>query len=150
MEHVIENDELSLAHITGISENFLDFDLKPAQLTAIQALLTSPTLKSASEVAGISEKTLYNWLHYDEDFQQALSRAQADVFRAFNLRLSSMATDSLEVLHALATNPNTPAGVRQRSAQALAEMFLRAQEIQALNEKVQIINQINHLYDQEF
>ncbi len=154
MEQVSENLELSEAHIADFDrENFISSPISgisPRQQQAIQALLSHPTYKSAAESCGVAERTIRTWLSEDSYFQEALAKAQIESFRDFNRQLSSMSTKSLEVLYELATNPATPAGVRQRSATSLMEAYLRAQEISALDAKIAIIGQINNLYDNDF
>jgi len=44
---------------------------------AIAALLIAPTIKSAAQVAEVSERTLHRWLN-DTDFQTALAVAEAE------------------------------------------------------------------------
>ncbi|RLC78204.1 MAG: hypothetical protein DRI81_07220 [Chloroflexi bacterium] len=56
-------------------------DLSRNQAKAIQALLTCPTVAQAATKAGLSERTIYNYLA-DAAFRQALTEAQSKILAA--------------------------------------------------------------------
>lgn len=64
---------------------------------AIAALLEAPTLPLAARQAGVSERTLANWLK-DEVFQAAYRRARGAVLEHAITKLQKAATKAAETL----------------------------------------------------
>ncbi len=58
------------------------FDLKPKQIRAIELLINCEmTQKDIAEEVGVSEKTLYNWMHHDENFKNAMEWYRKEVYK---------------------------------------------------------------------
>lgn len=73
--------------------------LSPKQCSGINAILNSPTLVKAAEVAGVTEQTIHNWLK-DHKFRKALGQAYDDVFRSAVWRLKRLTIDAVNRLAA--------------------------------------------------
>lgn len=58
------------------------FDLKPKQIRAIELLINCEMAqKEVAKEIKISERTLYNWLHHDEEFRNAMEWYRKEVYR---------------------------------------------------------------------
>ena len=58
------------------------FDLKPKQIGAIELLINCEMAqKEVAKEIKISERTLYNWLHHDEEFRNAMEWYRKEVYR---------------------------------------------------------------------
>jgi hypothetical protein len=64
---------------------------------AIQALLTSPSIRGAADRAGVSERHLRRWLQ-DGLFMDRLTMAQAEVHDAALGEIRSLAADAVKAL----------------------------------------------------
>lgn len=58
------------------------FDLKPKQIRAIELLINCEMAqKEVAEAIKMSERTLYNWLHHDEEFRNAMEWYRKEVYK---------------------------------------------------------------------
>lgn len=87
--------------------------LTPNQRKGIEALANGYTRAKAAEFAGVTERTVYNWLRDDRLFAAELARARDAVFRAGVTQLSGHLERAVDTLgKALAGEPMTPEQVR--------------------------------------
>jgi len=75
-----------------------DLALSPAQKMAIEVMLSGNTMIAAANAAGVTRKTLYNWLHRDAKFQAAYNAWQADAMTSARSRLLGMADYAVDTL----------------------------------------------------
>jgi hypothetical protein len=73
-------------------------ELPPAQIAALDALLSGKTAGDAAAAAGISRSTLYNWLGKDFRFQAALNRGRRDLRQALACRADQLASEAAECI----------------------------------------------------
>jgi hypothetical protein len=71
-------------------------EMPPAQIAALDALLSGKTAADAATAAGISRSTLYNWLGKDFRFQAALNRGRRDLRQAVACRADQLASEAAE------------------------------------------------------
>ena len=58
------------------------FDLKPKQISAIELLISREmSQKDVATEINVSERTLYNWLHHDEEFRNAMEWYRKEVYK---------------------------------------------------------------------
>ncbi len=58
------------------------FDLKPKQISAIELLISSKmSQKDVATEINVTERTLYNWLHHDEEFRNAMEWYRKEVYK---------------------------------------------------------------------
>lgn len=58
------------------------FDLKPKQISAIELLISSEmSQKDVATEINVTERTLYNWLHHDEEFRNAMEWYRKEVYK---------------------------------------------------------------------
>jgi hypothetical protein len=102
---------------------------------AIAALLTQRNIDEAAKATGISANTLLNWMKHPE-FQAAYREARRASFGQAVARLqqgtSAAATTLLKVL----IDPNTPASVKVRAAEAIFNHAAKAIEIEDIEARV--------------
>ena len=56
------------------------FRIKPRHIKGLRALIEQPTYKKAAEVSGVSERTLYRWVHENPDLRQELKFMLQEAF----------------------------------------------------------------------
>ena len=103
------------------------FDLTPKQQQFLIAMLESPSITEAAQVAGISRSTATR-IMADDNFQDALRRAQDHALLAAMSSYQNSFATVRRVLQDLAEDTETPPTVRARSAAALGALTLRAAE----------------------
>ena len=110
------------------------------QEEAIAALLTQRNLEEAARAAGIGTRTMLRWLKLPE-FQTAYREARRAAFGQAISRLqqgtSAAATTLLKVL----IDPNTPASVKVRAAEAIFHHSAKAIEIEDIEARVAALEQ---------
>src|SRR5262245_57812160 len=103
---------------------------------AIAALLTQPTVATAAEKAGVSERTLQLWLKRPE-FASAYRDARRQVVEGAVVRLQQLTMRGV-----LALNRNLDCGnpsVEVRAAQVVFDLALRAVEVDDLLTRVEAL-----------
>jgi hypothetical protein len=98
-------------------------NLTDKQEAAIAALLTEPTYARAAAAAGVSEGTLYRWLHLPA-FRTAFRQARRELVEAGVGRLQAATAHAVEALVAVARHGRRD-GDRVRAANALLEHAFR-------------------------
>jgi hypothetical protein len=93
--------------------------LTAKQEALIAALLTEPTYAAAAAKAGISEGTLYSWLHRP-DFRAAYRRARRELLEAAIGRLQSASGEAVDALLAVIRSARRD-GDRVRAALAILD-----------------------------
>lgn len=109
-----------------MSQNATECDGR--QEAAIAAILSTPTITAAAEVAGVTRQTVHRWLN-DTEFQAALRAARAQAFDAMLARLEHGAAEVVEQLHMIATDSSkaTPA-TRVSAARTYLDAAFKAHE----------------------
>jgi hypothetical protein len=72
--------------------------LEPAQILALEALLSGQTVTEAAEAAGVNRTTVHRWLRDHFHFQAELNAARLALRQASFVRLDALAERALEVL----------------------------------------------------
>ncbi|HEY3838969.1 MAG TPA: hypothetical protein VGL72_20490 [Bryobacteraceae bacterium] len=93
-----------------------DHHLSAPQLTVISALSTGATLTAAAHEAGVHRNTINNWRRTSTPFQHALVEAQYDRALYYREKIEAEIDLAIQTLHALLTDPKTPASVRLKAA----------------------------------
>lgn len=105
------------------------------QEKAIMELLRNPTVKDASQQAGVGERTLWRWLQ-DVDFREAYMEARKQAFsRALGL-LQQALSEAVLVLKDVMSNPESRDSSRVSSAKAILDTGLKAMELDDLEERI--------------
>jgi hypothetical protein len=102
---------------------------------AIAALLTQRNIEEAAKVAGIGANTLLRWLKVPE-FQTAYREARRAAFGQAVARLQQGTSAAATTLLKTMIDPNTPASVRVRAAEAIFNHAAKAIEIEDIEARV--------------
>src|SRR5450756_3021521 len=105
------------------------------QEEAIAALLTQRNVEEAARAAGIGTRTLLRWLKVP-DFQTAYREARRAAFGQAVARLQQGASAAATTLLKTMIDPNTPASVRVRAAEAIFNHAAKAIEIEDIEARV--------------
>ncbi len=73
-------------------------EISPKQVSAIQALLVSPTVREAALKAGVVERTLYRWLRENTAFIEEYRRCRRLAFERAVSKLASLSDEAVESL----------------------------------------------------
>jgi hypothetical protein len=109
------------------------FGLKKEQ--AVAALLTQRNIEEAAKSVGISSNTLLNWMKLPE-FQTAYRAARREAFGQSIARLQQGTSAAATTLLKTMIDPNTPASVRVRAAEAIFNHATKAIEIEDIEARV--------------
>jgi hypothetical protein len=105
---------------------------------AVAALLTQRNIDEAAKATGIAANTLLKWMN-NPDFQAAYREARRAAFGQAVARLqqgtSAAATTLLKVL----IDPNTPASVKVRAAEAIFNHAAKAIEIEDIEARLELL-----------
>ncbi len=100
---------------------------------ALAALLACPTIEAAAAAAGVSERTLRNWLA-QPDFRAQYAEARAGLLERCIARLLAVCTKAAD---ALARNLDSDKpGASIRAAQLILELSFKGHELLDLAERV--------------
>ncbi len=115
--------------------------LKPKQIRAIESLARGDSQARAAEFAGVTSRTILNWLQRDRGFQVELSRQREGYLRAGVTRLTGSIELAIDTLRAAAESrePVSPESVR--AANHLLTHAKAFGELGALSEKLETVLQ---------
>lgn len=106
----------------------------------ISALLSSATIKQASDEVGLSEQSVYSRLR-KPDFRKKLQSARNDQFQVISSKLEDANFKALDTLISILGDCEVSAGIKVRASQTLLDLSLKNREqadiitrIQALEE----------------
>ena len=102
---------------------------------AIAALLSQRNIEEAARAAGIGTRTLLRWLTLPE-FQTAYREARRAAFGQAVARLQQGTSAAATTLLKTMIDPNTPASVRVRAAEAIFNHSAKAIEIEDIEARV--------------
>lgn len=101
--------------------------LTPNKQRALQALLTQPTKKAAAAAAGITDRTLREYLA-DAEFQQEYKRAFCDLVTDATRQAQRALSPALSALRSIVEDEEESASSRIAAARSLLEYGLRLTE----------------------
>jgi hypothetical protein len=102
---------------------------------AVAALLTQPNIDSAARSVGISPNTLLNWMKVPE-FDAAYRAAKRAAYGQAIARLQQAMPLAVQTMLKVLVDPNTPASVRVRAAEVIANHSHKAIEIEDVEARV--------------
>ena len=112
--------------------------MTPKMERALAALLLHPTQKAAAEAAGISDRTLRNYLATPE-FQQAYQSAIADLISQATKQAQKNLSPAISVLREILEDKEQAAATRISACRSTLEYGLR------LTETTDILQQLREL-----
>jgi hypothetical protein len=99
--------------------------------TALEALLQSDTITAAAEAAGMSRKTLYNYLNNDEEFVVAYRDIKRAQLRETAGKVQAAAEKATEFMIGLLEDKEAPYPVRLNAASKLLDLAGAYRDIEA-------------------
>ena len=102
---------------------------------AIAALLTQRNIEEAARAIGITSNTLLNWMKVPE-FEAAYREARREAFDQSIARLQQGTSAAATTLLKTMIDPNTPASVKVRAAEAIFNHAAKAIEIEDIEARV--------------
>lgn len=113
-----------------------DGSLSIKQTRAIAALITCKDVVDAAEKAQVGERSLRRWLAEDEQFQDALKAADAEIINTAMRRLAEAVDSALTVILVIMLQPGNPVSVRLRAALGVLEKLVKLRELNTLEERI--------------
>lgn len=104
----------------------------------ISALLSSATIKQASDEVGLSEQAVYSRLR-KPDFREKLQNARNDQFQVISSKLEDANFLALDTLIKILDDKEVSAGVKVRASQTLLDLSLKNRE------QIDVISRIENL-----
>jgi hypothetical protein len=108
---------------------------------ALIALARQPTLGLAAAEVGISERTLYRWLHQDAAFQTEYLRIRREVVSNAIFQLQKACNNAVNCLQSVVNDPEAPASARTTAARTILEMSMNALQIEELELRLSQLEQ---------
>ena len=91
---------------------------------AIEGLVQGKTIAEASQISGVSERSIYRFLN-DQDFMLALHQAEDRVQDQITRRLINRTMKNIEILESIADNPNSNDNARIRAIEAMTDTMFK-------------------------
>lgn len=104
----------------------------------ISALLSSATIKQASDEVGLSEQAVYSRLR-KVDFRTKLQNARNDQFQVISSKLEDANFKALNTLVSILDDSEVSAGIKVRASQTLLDLSLKNRE------QIDVISRIENL-----
>ena len=112
--------------------------MTPRQHKALQALLTQPTKQEAAKAAGISPRTLRDYLA-DPDFQAAYRQAFGQLVHDATRQAQQALSPALSALRDIVEDETETSTARIAAARSLLEYGLRLTELTDILEELEAI-----------
>lgn len=116
--------------------------MTPKKDRALEALSTSRTLAEASQKAGVSVRSIYNWLREDPGFKDAYNMMRSESMQLVADAVSQRTLEAVEVLAEIMRDKNMPATVRVRSAGIILDRYLRLSELVDFDVRISALEEI--------
>ncbi len=104
----------------------------------ISALLSCPTIKSASESVGLSEQAVYSRLRKPA-FRAQLQNARDNQFQVISSKLEDANFKALDTLINILDDSEVSAGIKVKASQTLLDLSLKNRE------QIDVISRIENL-----
>jgi hypothetical protein len=102
---------------------------------AVVALLTQRNLEEAAKSVGISTRTMLRWMK-EPEFKEAFRKAKRASYDQAVSRLQQAMPLAVQAMLKVLLDPNTPASVRVRAAEVIANHSHKAIEIEDVESRV--------------
>jgi hypothetical protein len=124
-------------------------EITSRQRSVLTHLLNGEPVNRAAKLARVSERQVYRWLKLDPEFKSTIRQAQGVMLDGVGLQLVTLASDAVEVLARLLSNPpsrsDAPgAGVQLRAAVAVLDACLRWREVVDFEDRLSALEAASH------
>ena len=110
---------------------------------AIAALMTSDTIQTAAQAAGVNEKTLRRWLRLDADFKGAYDDARRLVLDQVLGRLQASSGEALGALLAVCRDGGAAPAARVAAARAVLDLALKVRSEEEFEARLRALEEAN-------
>ena len=107
----------------------------------ILALLEQPSIKKASETAGVSQKTIYNKLE-NEDFKRKYDRYKTKIIKHQLSRLQGLLAESVETQKEIMLDKEVNPSIRLQASNYIFNNCLKLTETVEVVERIQALEDI--------
>ncbi len=101
----------------------------------VLALLATPTIKAAAEVAGVPERTAHRWLR-EPDFGHTVAVARRHVLAQACTRLVATCSTATDVLRDVACDTSAPAAARVTAARTILELARGLVDVDSIDDRL--------------
>ena len=109
--------------------------LTPGQKRAIEALLSTKSVREAAEAAELGERTVFRYLG-DPFFRQQLSAAEGDLIDQATRRLLALQGAALDTFEGVLASEEASDTVRLRAAQSVLDSLLKLRELRNIEARL--------------
>ena len=109
-----------------------DRDIDGKKVLALTALLSSRSVGEAAQRAGVPSRTLFRWLHEDDEFQRQYHEAGAQLMEDALMRLQHVCCGAVETLSQIMEDGKVTASSRVSAARATLELALKIEDHRVL------------------
>lgn len=109
--------------------------MTPTKEKALAALLSCSSKEKAAQKAGVTSRTLRNYLN-DDDFRRAYQQAFGELVDDATRQAQKSLSPALGTLQEIAKNPEAPVSARIQAARALLEYGIKLIEINDLQARL--------------
>lgn len=107
----------------------------------VLALLASPTIKAAAEVAGVPERTAHRWLR-ETDFGYTVAVARRHVLAQACTRLVATCGTATDVLRDVACDTSAPAAARVTAARTILELARGLVDVDHIDDRLSALEAV--------
>ena len=105
------------------------FRLKPRHIRGLRALIEQPTFKKAAEASGVPERTLYRWVHENEDLRQELKFMLQEAFSHGLLELEGATPAAVRSLRQVMDSFGATPQEKSQAARAVLQSAIKIAQI---------------------
>ena len=116
-----------------MSENVKE--LTPKQQQALRLLVSQPSITTAADGAGVSERTVYRWLD-DPEFKQALNVALDQSIDAAARGLLGLTQKAIQTIECVIDDPDLHPSIRLKAAELDISNTLKLVELRNLAQRI--------------
>lgn len=110
--------------------------ITPIKEKALAALLDNNTMTDAANAAGISRKTLYNYLNNDEEFKKRYNEGVTHLVSDATLMLKKSFTPCIERLQRIVRSDHVQPAVQVQACRAVLDYGLKMIEIHDIEKRL--------------
>lgn len=121
--------------------------LNAKQNKALRAIITTPTIKEAADVSGISERTIYRYIN-DPQFMTAYRSLKSEIMRGVTNKIQLSSTTAIDTLVDVMENSKSDIA-RVQAASKILDLTYQTYETEDLEARLDAIEKLASEQDEE-